>query len=80
MLTECFNPECRKELDYLRSGRVIRMIRASTPEMLVEHFWLCGSCYATHDFEFKTDGTVTLSAKPRLIASNVSSLTDYFVR
>ena len=26
MLTECFNPACRKKLDYLRDGRVIRTV------------------------------------------------------
>ena len=30
MLTECFNPACRKKLDYLRNGRVVRMVPTSS--------------------------------------------------
>ena len=61
MLTECFNPTCRKKLDYLRNGRVVRMVRtSSTSAKSVEHYWLCGSCYGKFDFEFKPDGTVAL--------------------
>jgi hypothetical protein len=60
MLTECFNPACRKKLEYLRDGRVIRTICTSGSAMSVEHYWLCGNCYGKFDFEFKPDGTVTL--------------------
>ena len=77
MLTECFNPACRKKLDYLRDGRVIRTVRASTPAMSLEHYWLCGSCYEKFDFEFKPDDAVTLCPRTRLIACPVNPLIDY---
>jgi hypothetical protein len=76
MLTECFNPACRKTLDYLRNGRVIRTIRKST-SMPVEHYWLCGSCYSRFDFECKSDGTVTLSSRKLAVASTDHPLIDY---
>jgi hypothetical protein len=54
MLTECFNPACRRRLDYLRDGRVIRTVQTATSPMSLEHYWLCGSCY----------GEFTLSLSP----------------
>jgi hypothetical protein len=77
MLTECFNPACRKKLDYLRNGRVIRTIRTSAATMSVEHYWLCGACYRIFDFEFKSDGTVVLSPRTRAIATSERPLIDY---
>ena len=78
MLTECFNPACRKKLDYLRNGRVVRMIRTtSTPAKSVEHYWLCGSCYGKFDFEFKPDGTVSLCPRRGAVATGMSRLSDY---
>jgi hypothetical protein len=77
MLTECFNPACRKKLDYLRNGRVIRTIRTSTAAMSVEHYWLCGTCYRSFDFEFKSDGTVVLSRRTRAVATSERPLIDY---
>jgi hypothetical protein len=75
MLTECFNPACRRELDYLRNGRVIRTIGTAT--MSVEHYWLCGTCYRRFDFEFKSDGTVSLRPRTRGVASSERPLIDY---
>lgn len=60
MIDRCFNPACRRTLDYLRDGRVVRVIRGKNEDMSVEHYWLCGPCYLTHDFEFPPDGTVSL--------------------
>jgi hypothetical protein len=75
MLTECFNPACRKKLDYLRNGRVVRT--SSTLAKSVEHYWLCGSCYGKVDFEFKPDGTVALCPKSRAVAASISPLINY---
>jgi hypothetical protein len=76
MLTECFNPACHKQLDYLRSGRVVRTIRTTTSAKSVEHYWLCGSCYGEFDFEFRPDGTVTLCARRRPVTTGISPLID----
>lgn len=77
MLTECFNPACHKKLDYLRNGRVVRMVRTSSTVKSVEHYWLCGSCYGQFDFEFKADGTVALCARRRAVSTGTTALIDY---
>lgn len=72
MLSECFNPNCRTELRYLRSGRVVRVLRHETDQTVVEHFWLCGSCYATLDFAFDYLGAPQLTTKfPLQIAADL---------
>jgi hypothetical protein len=69
MISQCMNPECRKELHYLRSGRVIRTTRRIGTEVQVEHFWLCGECHAGYDFLFAKDGRVSLASRARYVAS-----------
>ena len=63
MLTACFNPECHRELRYLRTGRVVRIARNNAGNVRVEHFWLCGECYRSHDFHFGGDGTMSMVPK-----------------
>lgn len=65
MLSECFNPSCRRKLDYLRDGRVVRVTHADGDWIRVEHFWLCGSCYTTYDFEFHPDGSISLAPRAK---------------
>ena len=79
MLTECFNPECRKKLEYLRNGRVIRTVRNVSSQLSVEHFWLCGSCYSTLDFGFGPGGTVALRQRSRVAEERLTHITDVFV-
>jgi hypothetical protein len=79
MLTECFNPECRKKLEYLRNGRVVRTVRNASSQLSVEHSWLCGSCYSTFDFGFGPDGTVALRQRSRIAEESVTHITDFFV-
>ena len=55
------NPACRKELHYLRNGRVIRTTRRIGAQVQVEHFWLCGECHLDYDFLFANDGRVSLT-------------------
>ena len=76
MLTECFNPACREKLDYLRNGRVVRMIRTTASGKSLEHYWLCGRCYGKFDFEFKPDGTVALRSRKRAVTTGMSPLLD----
>ena len=68
MISQCLNPACRKELHYLRNGRVIRTTRRIGAEVQVEHFWLCGDCHIDYDFLFAKDGRVSLVPRPRFIA------------
>jgi hypothetical protein len=77
MLTECFNPACRKKLEYLRHGRVIRTTCTSGSAASVEHYWLCGNCYGKFDFEFKPDGKVALCPRRTPVACSARPLIDY---
>lgn len=65
MIDRCFNPACGRELRYLRDGRVVRVIYESRDDVLIEHFWLCGDCYKTHDFAFPAGEKVALVARAR---------------
>lgn len=71
MISQCLNPACRKELRYLRNGRVIRTTHRIGTDVQVEHFWLCGECHQSYDFLFATDGHVSLTPRRRY-ASSVS--------
>ena len=68
MISQCMNPDCRKELHYLRSGRVIRTTRRIGAQVLVEHFWLCGECHLDYDFLFANDGRVSLTHRHKFVA------------
>jgi hypothetical protein len=69
MITQCMNPECRKELHYLRDGRVVRTTRRTGPTIQVEHFWLCGECNQEYDFLYAKDGHVSLISRPKFVAA-----------
>lgn len=69
MITQCMNPECRKELHYLRNGRVVRTTRRIGAHVQVEHFWLCGECHLAYDFHYANDGRVSLAPRPKYVAS-----------
>jgi hypothetical protein len=45
MLSRCANPNCYRELRYLKDGRIY--VFATTTGR--EHFWLCGECVKTMD-------------------------------
>lgn len=63
MLSACFNPACRKELHYLRTGRIVRITRNLEAHPVIEHFWLCGNCCAQFEFKFDGNGNVALSPR-----------------
>lgn len=45
MIGQCANPECGRELRYLRSGKIYLFeVSAKTGGRRREHFWLCGEC------------------------------------
>jgi hypothetical protein len=68
------NPDCRKDLHYLRNGRVIRTTRRIGAHVQVEHFWLCGECHRDYDFIFAKDGRVSLTARPSFAATAKADL------
>jgi hypothetical protein len=68
MISQCMNPDCRKELHYLRAGRVVRTTNRIDNTIKVEHFWLCGDCLPNYDFLFAKDGRVTVTARPKYVA------------
>jgi hypothetical protein len=48
MISQCANPDCRRELHYLRDGRIYAFaMSAGNGSKQVEHFWLCGECSKT---------------------------------
>jgi hypothetical protein len=63
MIDRCFNLACNKELRYLRSGRVVRVVRGKGEHIEIEHYWLCGSCSLSHNFVFPTPETVALGPR-----------------
>ena len=62
MLTECFNPGCRKELLYLRNGRIVRIVRNHQDRVVVEHFWLCDQC--AHEWTLVQDESQAIALVP----------------
>jgi hypothetical protein len=76
MITQCMNPKCRKELRYLRNGRVIRTTNRVGSTVQVEHFWLCGECHLDYDFLFAQDGRVSLVSRPKFVAAGVKPALD----
>jgi hypothetical protein len=65
MISECFNPSCRRELKYLRDGRVVSFIHDDPGGLRVEHFWLCGSCHLQYDFCFTDDMALAIGPQMR---------------
>jgi hypothetical protein len=48
MVSQCANPDCRRELHYLRDGKVYQFVLCTkTAGKRLEHFWLCGDCSKT---------------------------------
>jgi hypothetical protein len=60
MISECLNPACRRQLHYLRNGKVIRIVHPVEDQVSVEHFWLCGDCNQIYDFKVSPNGAVSL--------------------
>ncbi|HEV2961826.1 MAG TPA: hypothetical protein VG649_08395 [Candidatus Angelobacter sp.] len=45
MISQCANPECNRELRYLRDGKIYPFdLSAKAGGKRREHFWLCGEC------------------------------------
>ena len=45
MVSQCANPDCRRELRYLRDGRIYAFAMSTgNGSKSLEHFWLCGEC------------------------------------
>jgi hypothetical protein len=48
MVSQCANPDCRRELHYLRDGKIYQFVLSpKTGSKRLEHFWLCGECSKT---------------------------------
>ena len=48
MVSQCANPDCERELHYLRDGRVYRFVLSTkSGAKRLECFWLCGECSRT---------------------------------
>jgi hypothetical protein len=45
MVSQCANPDCRRELRYLRDGKIYAFATSSgNGSKSLEHFWLFGEC------------------------------------
>ena len=45
MASQCANPDCRRELRYLRDGKIYAFAMSTgNGSKSLEHFWLCGEC------------------------------------
>ena len=45
MVSQCANPDCRRELRYLRDGKIYAFAMSTgNGSKSLEHFWLCGEC------------------------------------
>jgi hypothetical protein len=62
MISQCANPDCKRELRYMRDGRVYQFVLSTkTGSKRLERFWLCGDCSQTmiltcvNQFEVKTN-------------------------
>jgi hypothetical protein len=48
MISQCANPDCRRDLHYLRDGKIYQFVLTpKTGNKRLEHFWLCGECSKT---------------------------------
>jgi hypothetical protein len=56
MIGHCFNPDCRKELRYLRHGSVYQWERGVGREFRSEFFWLCPICSSAFAVASADDG------------------------
>lgn len=71
MLNQCFNPDCRKPLHYLREGRVFVFGVQESDDggngdgSRLEHYWLCGPCSLKFVLA-QGDGGVHLAERKRL--------------
>ena len=50
LISQCLNSECRRPLDYLRGGRIVRTEYLVGMCLKLEHFWLCDDCSQCYDF------------------------------
>jgi hypothetical protein len=65
MIKQCSNPDCHRELRYLRGGRVVRVVRKAGGVPEIEHFWLCEDCHRSCDFSFLPDGRILCRGKQK---------------
>jgi hypothetical protein len=48
MVSQCANPDCSRELHYLRDGKIYQFVLSpKTGSRRLEHFWLYGECSKT---------------------------------
>jgi hypothetical protein len=45
MVSQCANPDCRRELRYVRDGKIYAFaVSTGNGSKSLEHFWPCGEC------------------------------------
>lgn len=66
MVNQCANPDCKRELHYLREGRIY-LFALSTPtgSKRIEHFWLCGTCSRSMVLMCRNHTDVQITLRPQ---------------
>ncbi len=61
MIGHCFNPECNRELRYLRQGAVYQRETGTVKDFHSEFFWLCPACNSMFDLVSDANGEPELT-------------------
>jgi hypothetical protein len=73
MVSQCANPECKRELHYLREGMIyLFALSTSTGTKRVEHFWLCGRCSRSMVLMCRNDADIQITPRPQRHQGRIS--------
>ena len=80
MVSKCANPDCDKQLHYLREGRVYlfetiaAVAKGSKPAVSKnEHFWLCGDCARVMYLQSDGNNGVRIMRRPLHVRQSATS-------
>ena len=66
MVNQCANPACKRELHYLREGKVYQFaLPTPTGSKRIEHFWLCGRCSKSMVMMLRNQSDVQITFRPQ---------------
>lgn len=81
MISECANPDCRKEFD-CNQGRYFRFHAAHNEDGRpcnthgVEHFWLCGHCSRAYSLSYGGSGATVRRLSEEVPTGHVQNTCD----
>jgi hypothetical protein len=72
MASQCANPDCRRELRYLRDGKIYAFAMSTgNGSKSLEHFWLCGECSKSMTLTCLNQSEVKTARRGKLQAREV---------